>query len=167
MGQSQPYARGNPKCEDMPTDGMTNGTQKSAGEGLTDALEMRLPAKGEYLPVVRAAIGVIAGGMDFNYDEIVQLRVAISEAFELAVKRASLRSRSSASMEVAVRITVELDRLEIVIPKTRDMESRLSLDDEMESEALLKSLMDEVEIDGEAGTDALVRMIKYKTAVQT
>ena len=134
---------------------------------MTDSLELRLPSKSEYLPVVRAAIGVIAGGMEFNYDEIVQLRVAVSEAFDLAVKRSGQGAQSSASIEVSVHITVAPDLLEIVIPKSREMAGPLVLEDEVESEALLKSLMDEVEIDGEAGQDSLVRMIKYKTAVQT
>ena len=134
---------------------------------MTDALELRLPSKSEYLPVVRAAIGVVAGGMDFNYDGIVQLRVAVSEAFDLAVKRAWQGTPSSSPKELVVRITVALESLEIVIPKTRDMAGRLASEDEVESEALLKSLMDEVEIDGEDSQDAFVRMVKYKTAVQT
>ncbi|MCH8993835.1 MAG: UDP-N-acetylglucosamine 1-carboxyvinyltransferase, partial [Chloroflexi bacterium] len=49
-----------------------------------DVIQMRLPLKSEYLPVLRAAVGVIAGGMEFTYDEVMQLRVAISEVFDLA-----------------------------------------------------------------------------------
>ena len=52
-----------------------------------DVIEVRLPPKPEYLPVIRAAVGVIVGTMFFNYDEIIQIRVAAAEAFELAIRQ--------------------------------------------------------------------------------
>ena len=131
---------------------------------MADVLELRLPAKTEYLPVVRAAIGVIAGGMGFNYDEIVQLRVAVTEAAELTVEMAGRGTPSSAPMEMVVRFTVVPDQLEIVIPSLRDAEGRPVLEVEAESEALLESLLDEVEVAGETGGEPLFRMVKYKEA---
>ena len=37
-----------------------------------DVIELRLPPRPEHIPVIRAVIGAVAGGMNFNYDEIVQ-----------------------------------------------------------------------------------------------
>ncbi len=49
-----------------------------------DVIELRLPLKLDYLNVIRATVGVIAGALDFTYDEVMQFRVALSEIFELA-----------------------------------------------------------------------------------
>ena len=56
---------------------------------MTDVIELRLPPRSEYLTLVRAAVGVISGGMPFNYDEIIQLRVAISEAVQMVTQWAT------------------------------------------------------------------------------
>ena len=65
-----------------------NGIGKGASAGLilADVIEIKLPPSSEYLAVVRATIGVIAGNMSFNYDEVIQLRVAASEVFSLAME---------------------------------------------------------------------------------
>ena len=44
---------------------------------IKDTVHLRLPVKPEYLAVLRATTGVIAGNMDFNYDEVMQIRVAM------------------------------------------------------------------------------------------
>ena len=76
---------------------MNGGTGPRAGGTLTDAIELRLPSRPEYLTLVRAAVGVIAGGMSFNYDEIIQLRVAVSEAVQMTMRRAQCRNGLAAS----------------------------------------------------------------------
>ena len=45
-----------------------------------DVFELRLPPKSQYVSILRATVGVIAGNMSFNYDEIIQIRTAVSEA---------------------------------------------------------------------------------------
>ena len=47
-----------------------NGIGKGASAELilADVIEIQLPPSSEYLAVVRATIGVIAGNMSFNYD---------------------------------------------------------------------------------------------------
>ena len=40
------------------------------GQSTDDTLVLRLPLKSDYLPVLRAALGVIAGSMSFTYDEV-------------------------------------------------------------------------------------------------
>ncbi len=55
-----------------------------------DLIELHLPPKAEYVPIVRALAGVIAGEMSFTYDEIVQIRVAVSELFEIGVRNSKV-----------------------------------------------------------------------------
>ena len=153
----------------MPINQESNGTRESVGHRLSDVIEVRLPLKADYLSVLRATVGVLAGEMSFNYDEIIQLRVAISEAFSMAVRWYTEAGPIPASTELAVRelavrFIVEPDRLEILIPNPGDPQTPSPLEDDIESQALLESLMDEVEFGGRESGKALVRMAKHKSA---
>ena len=153
----------------MPINQESNGARDSLGRRLSDVIEVRLPLKADYLSVLRATIGVVAGGMSFNYDEIIQLRVAISEAFSMAIRWYTVAEPIPTSMELAVRelavrFTVEPDRLEILIPNPGEYQTPPSLEEEIESQALLESLMDEVEFGGRESGKALLRMAKHKSA---
>ena len=131
-----------------------------------DVIEIRLPPKARYLPVLRATIGVIAGAMSFNYDEIIQVRAAASEAFDMAIKYLTAGEGVSEVRELDVRFVVAPGKLEISFPVPEDYSypGRLDIEEEKQSEALLKSLMDELEFGaGEAGKP-LIRMVKYKRA---
>ena len=130
-----------------------------------DVIELRLPPNAQYLPVFRATIGVIAGAMSFNYDQIVQLRVAVSEAFDLAIKYVTRVSEVNA---LAVRFTVEPDKLEILIPPPESYvghgDSQGESEEEKESKVLLESLMDELEFGAGDPGKPIVRMVKYQSA---
>ena len=129
-----------------------------------DVIELRLPPKLEYLPVLRAIIGVVAGGISFNYDEIVQLRIAVSEAFELAIKYVSSDARTLGVNELAVRFVVGSNRIEISIPAPGEYPGYLNTEEEKESQALLRSLADELAFGGGAADQPIVRMVKYRSA---
>ena len=126
-------------------------------EARPDSIRLRLPLKSEYLPVLRMASGVIAGVMSFRYDEIVQLRVAVSEAFSIAVKNTSGEMGSEQTDEVEFRFTVSPESLEVQVLSQANILVDLDSEDAEESRALLESLMDEVELGGE---QYLVRMVK-------
>ena len=126
-------------------------------EARPDSIRLRLPLKSEYLPVLRMASGVIAGVMSFRYDEIVQLRVAVSEAFSIAAKNTSGEMGSEQTDEVEFRFTVSPESLEVQVLSQANILVDLDSEDAEESRALLESLMDEVELGGE---QYLVRMVK-------
>jgi serine/threonine-protein kinase RsbW len=50
------------------------------GEDSGDAVELRLPADGAYLSVLRTATAGLAARLDFTLDEIEDLRIAVDEA---------------------------------------------------------------------------------------
>ena len=116
-----------------------NGIGKGASAGLilADVIEIKLPPSSEYLAVVRATIGVIAGNMSFNYDEVIQLRVAASEVFNLAMEWVSQEAAASASRELALQFIVEGNKLEILVPNQINYTVSLTGDEMVESRALL------------------------------
>ena len=142
-----------------------NGIGKGASAELilADVIEIKLPPSSEYLAVVRATIGVIAGNMSFNYDEIIQLRVAASEVFNLAAEWVSQDAAASGTPELALQFVVEGDKLEILVPNQISYTVSLTGDQMIESRALLESLMDEVEFGGGANQNPLIRAAKYNT----
>lgn len=132
------------------------------GTWTNDTIELRLPLKPEYLPILRAITGVIAGVVPFNYDEIIHLRVAVSEVFNLAMKYVTSGNGISEVNELAAHFSVHPDRMEILIMGPKDYTSCLNRKEGRESLALLKSLTDEVEFGTEVTGKTLVCMVKYK-----
>ena len=140
------------------------GIESLAELSLSDVIEIKLPPTSEYLAVVRATIGVIAGNMSFNYDEVIQLRVAASEIFNLAAEWIAQDEEPLATRELALQFIVDENKLEILVPNQISYAVSLTGDQMVESRALLESLMDEVEFSGGIGQDPLIRAAKYNTA---
>ncbi|PKB64909.1 MAG: hypothetical protein BZY80_01595 [SAR202 cluster bacterium Io17-Chloro-G2] len=132
---------------------------------MSDVIELRVPPKLEHQSVARAAIGVIAGGLSFNYDEIIQLRVAVSEAFEIMLRRVERTSPESAPTEVIIRFKTDTDSIEVLIPGWPSIAGYVASEEEAESQALLESLMDEIMLDGGNEGEPVVRMLKRKEAL--
>ena len=133
------------------------------GESLADVIEIRLPLNSDYLPVIRATVGVLAGIISFNYDEIIQLRSAVSDAFSLASRRAVRDGAITSNREISMQFVVETDKIEIVI-QNRPSTGRIDTELEMESCAFLESVMDEVAFGSGADNDPLISMTKYHNA---
>ena len=146
----------------MSTDGRTRGGEEARSTGSTDVLELSLPPKVEYLPVIQAAAGVLAGNMSFNYDEIIHVRTAVAEAFELAVRRLQRTASFPTPVDVRVRFSIMPEGLEVQIPAPPDDSGWLASQEDVESRALIESLMDEVEWDGAATETPPIRMVKYR-----
>ena len=133
---------------------------------MTDVIELRLPPRSEYLTLMRAAVGVISGGMSFNYGEIIQLRVAISEAVQMATQWATEEEIEATGAQLVVRFTIDPDRLAILLTVPEELARPITVDPDEEGLALLQSLVDEVEFGGGAAGEPLIRMVKYKPAVE-
>ena len=133
---------------------------------MTDVIELRLPPRSEYLTLVRATVGVISGGMSFNYDEIIQLRVAVSEAVQMATNWVTQEEIEATGAQLVVRFTVKPDRLTILLTVPEGLSHPVTAQPDEEGLALLQSLTDEVEFGGGAAGELLIRMVKYKPAVE-
>jgi len=56
--------------------------------GVQDFVEVRLPAAGAYLSVLRTATAGLAARLDFTLDEIEDLRIAVDEACAILLQQA-------------------------------------------------------------------------------
>ncbi|WP_181350145.1 anti-sigma B factor RsbW [Thalassobacillus sp. CUG 92003] len=139
-----------------------------------DFIEIKVPAKAEYVGVVRLSISGIANRMGFTYEDIEDLKVAISEALTNGVKHAYSESEGG---EITIGFGVYEDRLEVMVADhggsfdlgevKRDI-GPYQQDDEIEDLReggfglfLIDALMDKVEISSKYGV--IVLMTKYLT----
>lgn len=132
-----------------------------AGSITGDLVELRVPLKSKYAAVLRSAVGVMAGAMNFNYDEIMHIRVAVSEVFDWAIEGVTGHESTSGPSGVDVRFAPHTDRLEIMFTSPPGAAGALESEAKEESQALLRSLMGRVEIGADG---AVVRMVKYKSS---
>ena len=123
-----------------------------------DVIELRLPLKLEYLNVVRATVGVIAGTLDFTYDEVMQFRVALSEIFELATHLAEHEGADDPE-HISFHFEPQPDGLGVRVGAGVNVVRDLVGEDHDEGRALLDSLMDSVEFD----SDGTVHLVKYRS----
>jgi len=77
-----------------------------------DFIEMRFPAKAEYVSTIRLTVSGLANRMGFSYDDIEDLKVAISEAVTNAVTHAY---REDEEGEVTVGFGIYENRLEVMV----------------------------------------------------
>jgi hypothetical protein len=144
--------------------GVLPALSELAGGSLSDVIELRVPPKLVHQSVARAAIGVIAGGLSFNYDEIIQLRVAVSEAFEIMFRRVQQTSPEASPLEVTIRFSTDEYSIEVLIPPWPSIPGYVATEEDAESQALLESLMDEVQLNSGIPGGPVIRMLKRREA---
>ncbi|MDA1477780.1 anti-sigma B factor RsbW [Bacillus changyiensis] len=139
---------------------------------LTDYIEMKSPAKPEYVGIVRLTLSGIASKMGYSYDDIEDLKIAVSEACTNAVQHAY---RADKNGEVSVKFGMFEDHLEITVTdqgQSFDIEkeqknigpysSKYTADQLTEGGLglyLIETLMDEVNVQIDPGVT--VSMIKF------
>jgi serine/threonine-protein kinase RsbW len=79
---------------------------------LVDYIEVKMPAKPEYVGVIRLTLSGIASRMGYAYEEIEDLKIAVSEACTNAVQHAY---KDNASGEIIVGFGIYENKLEIMI----------------------------------------------------
>lgn len=77
-----------------------------------DYVEMKVPAKPEYIGIVRLTLSGIASRMGFLYEDIEDLKVAVSEACTNAVQHAY---KDDTRGEVVIGFGLYHDRLEMMV----------------------------------------------------
>jgi anti-sigma regulatory factor (Ser/Thr protein kinase) len=127
-----------------------------------ETVDLLLPARVEYIPVLRAVAGVVAGALSFSYDEIIALRVAVSEAFGLALRHTRGGGPNGGSEGIKVSFVIAVGHLEVVIaaPGVKFAEGENAED--VESRAVLESLVNSVTIgDGRSG-ERVISLVKHR-----
>ncbi|RST57068.1 anti-sigma B factor RsbW [Siminovitchia terrae] len=137
-----------------------------------DYVEMKVPAKPEYVGVVRLTISGISSRLGFSYEVIEDIKIATSEAVTNAVQHAYKKKEAG---EVVVGFALYNDRLEVMVSdsgksfdmkKTRRETGPYSEKENVEFMRegglglyLMESLMDEVNVQLNQGVS--VFMTKY------
>ncbi len=142
-----------------------------------DYVEMKIPAKPEFVGVIRLTLSGIASRMGFSYDEIEDLKIATSEACTNAVQHAYRKNEQG---EVIIGFGLYQDRLEVMVAdsgQSFDFHSaRKGIGPYDQNESieflregglglyLIETLMDEVRIHHKEGVT--VFMTKYREGEQ-
>ena len=87
------------------------GRPRTVG-AVTDEVELRLPAEGAYLSVLRTATAGLAARLDFTLDEIEDLRIAVDEAC------AMLLPEATPGEPLVCRFSLDWDCLEVAVIAT-------------------------------------------------
>ncbi|WP_342433560.1 anti-sigma B factor RsbW [Neobacillus sp. FSL H8-0543] len=137
-----------------------------------DYVEMKIPAKPEYVGVIRLTISGIASRMGYTYEEIEDIKIAVSEACTNAVQHAYPDGEGG---EVIVGFGIYEDKIETMVADSGKSFNFLQTKNELgpytESSTvdqltegglglyLIETLMDEVRVSNRSGVT--VFMVKY------
>ncbi|WP_280771517.1 anti-sigma B factor RsbW [Salipaludibacillus daqingensis] len=139
----------------------------------SDVIEMKVPAKPEYVGVVRLTVSGVANRLGYSYDDIEDIKIAVAEACTNVVNHAYEENQTQDDMHLS--FSVFEDRLELIVAdhggtidinklkKERGPVSRDLAIQELKEGGLglflIETLMDKVEIRGESGV--MIIMTKF------
>ncbi|MBE3570377.1 MAG: anti-sigma B factor RsbW [Bacillales bacterium] len=134
-----------------------------------DYIEMKIPAKPEYIGVIRLTLSGIASRMGFAYEAIEDLKIVVSEAIASAMQYAC---REQEKGEMVIGFSLYDDRLELMVANRGqsfhpfEMKEEIGHYEQREffregglGLSLIEALMDDVKIHHQEG--ASVFMTKY------
>lgn len=141
-----------------------------------DYIELRVPAKPQYVSVVRLAVSGLAIRIGFTYDEIEDLKIATGEAVTNVVHHAY----DGEEGDIVIGCALFEDKIEIMVAdygnsfNFEEIKSKIGPYKEDENVTMLRegglglylmdTLMDEVKLNNEGGVT--VFMTKYVTREQ-
>lgn len=139
-------------------------------ENLKDVIKLKIPAKGEYLSLIRLTASSVAAKMGFNIDDIDDVKVSVGEACTSILESMNPGEES----EFKIEYTISDDKLKIKVKsKAKSETGKLVQRDEELSEVsglledglgimIIESLMDEVNISRTDEGETEIKMIKSK-----
>jgi serine/threonine-protein kinase RsbW len=148
-----------------------------------DSVLIQIPSRTEWVRVVRMVILGVASRMTFTYDDVEDIKLAVSEACNNAILHAHAFHDGASDACIQVTITPYSDRLEIRVadqgqipppgiqppqrPVPRLIEGTANSDELPENGLglfLMRTLMDEVEYRTGAEQNTEVSLVKYLPA---
>jgi serine/threonine-protein kinase RsbW len=133
-------------------------------------VDLRIPSLPEFVAVARMTVAAIACRMDFPYDAVDDIKVAVGEACTNVIEHASPESRTQ---EIEIRCLLEPDALVIEVrDQGQGFNPNLLTQPDPFAEGglgliLIKALMDNVELTSLTGRGTQVRMVKRLRPVST
>src|SRR5690554_3292190 len=129
----------------------------------SDFVELKIPAKPEYVGVVRLTVSGIANRLGYSYDEIEDIKIAVAEACTNVVNHAY--SETAINPQMLITCGVYRDRMEIAVADKggyvdvetfKEGKGPINSDESIDKLKegglglfLIETLMDEVEISAE------------------
>lgn len=139
----------------------------------SDVITMKVPAKPEYVGVVRLTVSGIANRLGYSYDDIEDIKISVAEACTNVVNHAYEENHTENDMHL--NFSVYEDRLELIVAdhggeidveelknERGPVNSDQSIDELKEGGLglfLIETLMDKVEIRGDSGV--MIIMTKF------
>lgn len=146
----------------------------------SDYIEMIIPSKPDYLGAIRLTVSGIANRMGYSYDEIEDIKVAVTEACTNVVHHAYEENEKG---KIKINFAVYSDRLEIfVIDEGRSFDKKAvgkkigPVDPDATVETLnegglglflIETLMDKVEIREESGVVVAMTKLLNRDGVRS
>jgi serine/threonine-protein kinase RsbW len=132
--------------------------------GDTAVVELRIPARPEYVGVARLAILGVASRMRFSYDEVEDIRLAVGEACTTAVEWAAKNSKQDTDVVVRSSIAESVLTVDIIDQAGQRMEPEDQANRDPDPESLgallITLLVDEVNVSSHDG-GTCVTMTKH------
>lgn len=128
-----------------------------------DLVNLVIPAKNDFVGIARLAVSGIANRMGFSYDDIEDLKLAVSEACTNAVE--AMYTDGEGDIKVCCNIfsnRLEIEVMDQGMNEEDDVASNLEVKSLREQDLglyLIESLMDQVDIQDEGGV--VVKLTKF------
>lgn len=131
-----------------------------------ETVELKIPSLPEFVGIARLTLSGVASRMNFSYDEIEDLKIALAEACNNAILHAHANNKSDEA--ILVKFTMEVDGLRIEVidkgtgfdPRKTERKKPPPSEEGGMGIFLIKALVDEVNfLSSSEGT--CVEMIKY------
>lgn len=132
-----------------------------------EQVEIRIPRRAEFVRLARATALALAGQLDFTYDVMKDVELAVGEACSNSVEHAA----GDECVDVLVRFTIDPSRLVVeVIDRGPGFEFAPNEGggDEGEKDpgglglTVIQAIMDELDVECTPDTGTCVRMVKYR-----
>jgi len=117
---------------------------------VADSIDVTIPARAEYVSVARLAAAAVAAGRAFTYDEIEDLKIAVSEACNALIAAPKRSRRFPLRLHLvpetdALVIRIEAQGTQLELDVSANGEPR-PLDERLLGIFLMQCLVDEVNI---------------------
>lgn len=133
---------------------------------MKDLLKFSIPGKPEYVQTVKLAVGCAAGAADFSMEAVEDIKIAVAEA----CKNITCHGFEGFSNQYEVICEIEKERISILVMDSEgehnlEKHTKPCLDCPNEGDLaifVMKSLMDEIEINKESENYRSIKMVKNK-----
>lgn len=128
---------------------------------MNDVIRMQFPADTEYISTIRLAVSGLAGRMDYNLDEIEDLKACVAEACLLLLCR-----QNCSGLDIIINIdkVIRLSVNGVDVQATKRGEESCTEFNEEISKLMIEALSEEAEFKEEDGVLTSIAFVKSHTA---